>query len=91
MYRDQNIVLKENEYSCICWTIQLICVALFACLIGMFVFTLIFCVFDIYWLEQSIMNNSSWWWWLDNNGTNFTDINYDIISITQTINYDDEY
>ncbi len=55
----------------------------------MFVLTLIFYAFDAYWLEQSIVNNSSWW--LDNNDTNFTGYDYDMISTTEMIDYDDEY
>ncbi len=68
----------------------MICVALFACLIAMFAFTLIFYAFDVYWLEQPIVNNSLWWF--DNtNNTNFTGFDYDMISTRQTVNYDDEY
>jgi hypothetical protein len=55
----------------------------------MLAFTFIFYAFDTYWLEQSIINNSSWW--LDYNETNLTGFDYDMISITQTINYDDDY
>jgi hypothetical protein len=56
---------------------------------AMLVFTLIFYAFDAYWLEQPTVNSSSWW--LDYNDTNFTGFDYDMISATQTINYDDEY
>lgn len=86
---------KENDQSCICWTIreiiQLIYITLFGCLIGILAFIVIFYTFDIYWNEQPIINNSSWWW-LDNN-TNFTEFDYNMISITTTttMNYDDEY
>jgi hypothetical protein len=55
----------------------------------MFAFTLIFYAFDVYWLEQPILNNSLWW--LDHNDTNFTRIDYDTIRATQLIDYDDEY
>ncbi|CAF0712074.1 unnamed protein product [Adineta steineri] len=64
--KDQNSVIEVNDYSCICWIvwkmIELISIALFTCLIGMFIFTILFCVFDTYWLEQPVINNSSWWW-----------------------------
>ncbi|CAF4387388.1 unnamed protein product [Rotaria sp. Silwood2] len=96
--KDQNLLLEEPNDSCICWIlhklIRLICVALFTCLIGMLIFTLIFYAFDIYWLEQPIINNSSWWWWFNDNNnsnTNFTRFDSDMISLTQTVNYDDEY
>ncbi|CAF1053561.1 unnamed protein product [Rotaria sordida] len=95
---DENLLLEGSNDSCICWIfhklIRLICMALFTCLIGMFIFTLIFYAFDIYWLEQPIINNSSWWWWFNDNNnsnTNFTRFDSDMISITQTINYDDDY
>jgi hypothetical protein len=55
----------------------------------MFAFTLIFYAFDVYWLEQRIVNNSLWW--LGNNDMNFTEFDYDTISTTQMIDYDDEY
>jgi len=93
IYRDYSFVSEEKDQSCICWTvreiIQLICFALFACLIAIFAFTLIFYAFDIYWLEQPILNNSLWW--LDNNDMNFTEFDYDTISTTQMIDYDDQY
>lgn len=91
-YRVYKLVYKKKDQSCVCWIvreiIQIICVALFASLIAMFAFTLIFYAFDIYWLEQPIMNNSLWWFY---NNTNFTDFDYDIVGTTHTINYDDEY
>jgi Na+-transporting NADH:ubiquinone oxidoreductase subunit NqrB len=69
--------------------IQLICITLLACFIGIFAFTLIFYAFDNYWLEQSITNHS--FWWLNNNAINFTGFDYDMISTTEIIDYGDEY
>ncbi|CAF0729248.1 unnamed protein product [Adineta steineri] len=73
-YEDQNSVIEVDDYSCICWIvrkiIELISIALFTCLIGMFIFTILFCVFDTYWLEQPVINNSSWSWWFDNDNNN---------------------
>ncbi|CAF3438931.1 unnamed protein product [Rotaria sp. Silwood1] len=72
--RNQNLVLDESNDSCICSIlhilIRLICMALFTCIIGMFIFTLIFYAFDIYWLEQPIINNSSSWFDENNNQSN---------------------
>jgi hypothetical protein len=86
MHRNQKLVFEKNDQSCMCWTvyqiIRLICVALFACLMAMFIFTLIFYAFDTYWLEQPLINGSIWW-----NNTNITGFDYDMINIT----YEDEY
>ena len=92
-YRDNPFVFEEKHQPYVCWLlhemIQLICMALFACLIATFTFTLIFYAFDRYWLEHPWVNNSLWY--LDDNNTNFTGFDYDMMGTIQTIDYNDEY
>ena len=77
IYRKQDLLFEENDYSLICCiihkVIKLIYLILLTSMVGMFMFTFIIYAFDIYWLEQPINNCSScWWWWFNNNSTNFT-------------------
>lgn len=97
LYREQHSSLKDLNNSCKYWTlhmiIRLICIALFTCIIGMFVFTLIFFTFDVYWFQLPIINHTAWWLSSSNNkstNTNFTRFDSDVLRITP-INYDDDY
>lgn len=66
--------IENNEESCFGWIIyeifRLILLTLIACLTAMFIFTLIFYVFNNYWIEQSWFN-----WENDTNLTRFNNSN----------------
>ncbi|CAF3082451.1 unnamed protein product [Rotaria socialis] len=98
---EQNLLPQDLNDTCIYWIlyiiIRLICLTLLTCIIGIFIFVVIFYAIDIHWLEQPVINITPWWWWSNNNNsvannnTNLTTFDSDMISTTQTINYDNEY
>ncbi|CAF1590111.1 unnamed protein product [Rotaria magnacalcarata] len=97
---EQNLLSQDLNSTCIYWIlytiIRLIFMTLLTCIIGIFIFVLIFYAIDIHWLEQPIINITPWWWRSNNNNvaknnTNLTTFDSDMISTTQTINYDNEY
>ncbi|UJR29192.1 hypothetical protein I4U23_010406 [Adineta vaga] len=84
--KDMKMLSKDDaDISFIHWIIEniiyLTYIALFACLIAVFMFTLVFYIFDLDWFQQLVVNNSSQW---------NIDMDYDLISTTQIMNYDND-
>ena len=76
--------------SCLSETIRqiiaLLCLALFACFIAIFVFTLIFYAFDVLWFDEILFNStSSLFDWIAQNQTEFH-----LINIDPNYSFDDE-